>query len=103
MSKHTPGPWKVRDWRIFNNFNEAEPDSGPPIKLLGYTATNNAGRTAEAAANARLMGSAPDLVAASDKARAFLEEISSMLPTTHDHQCMEIITALEDAIQSATT
>lgn len=51
--KFTPGPWEAKDYRVFNDFKNL------PIKSVCFTATNNAGRTAENEANAHLIAQAP--------------------------------------------
>lgn len=63
---HTPGPWTRHDYRIFRE----DPPTQRNFRQIATCASNAAGRTAEAEANARLIAAAPDLLAA---ARAVAE------------------------------
>lgn len=60
MSKHTPGPWEAKGWRVCANLAEG----GPPLTVICDTANNKASRTPENEANARLIAAAPDLLVA---------------------------------------
>lgn len=67
MSAHTPGPWKVRhgpttkpDGKAF----EVRNDNDCLVCLCGFTATNEPIFRETAAANARLIATAPELLAA---------------------------------------
>ncbi len=103
-NKHTPGPWKAEFhgsvWHI------EEGSHFPPVQLACvYVWTEDGGRK-EAAANARLMAAAPELLA----------EIQSALATAQDglehmdsgdeegaRMALDVIcSGLEDAINNAT-
>lgn len=58
MSKHTPGPWTVRGHAIEHDFPETD-----ETMVVGYVEDNGPSGP-EAAANARLIAAAPDLLAA---------------------------------------
>lgn len=55
---HTPGPWEASQWRVCAGLGE-----GQRISVVCDTANNKASRTAENAANAKLIAAAPDLLA----------------------------------------
>lgn len=58
MSKHTPGPWKQKNWRIYV-------EQGESVRVICDTATNQRGReNPETRANARLIAASPDLLGA---------------------------------------
>ena len=92
--KHTPGPWRTNGFQI----------EGPNMGLVIATATAPrigwAPKTKEEGlANARLIASAPDLLAAAKKALNFIHSLPyepSMAPST------KLQDALVDAINKAT-
>lgn len=57
-SKHTPGPWEAKGWRVFHSLGQWN------IGVVCFTATNNKSRTPRAAADAQLISAAPDLLTA---------------------------------------
>lgn len=78
MTKHTPGPWKVYSAPLRPNFPtpiiEVQDAEGTPIvKWGGFDGCDQPkGRVA---ANARLIASAPDLLAQNERLRAALIEL----------------------------
>jgi hypothetical protein len=54
MSEATRGPWVADKFGVFANVTK-------DIKVICYTATNNASRTVENLANARLIAMAPEM------------------------------------------
>lgn len=56
MAKHTPGPWEVR----LDDYEKVEANDGEGVAVMSGRYRG----TAERAANARLIASAPDLLAA---------------------------------------
>lgn len=75
-AKHTQGPWQVSNW-----YSTSGQSCGISNGILGVAAVYGTGRT-EAEANARLVASAPELVAA---VRALLTYFSTK---TDDAPCV---------------
>jgi len=104
---HTPGPWQTQhtdtegvevvrqgseeivSWHIAT-VNGAAPDDLPPHPLKSATG-----------ANARLIAAAPDLLAAARRAEKVLSWVEDRPPTAQ-HEEVEALEALRDAIDKAT-
>lgn len=89
-SKHTPGPWTIEP---FDNF-----DKSIVIREPGVAVDNDDVNHAEAAANARLIAAAPDLLAA---LRECLTVIDPEADPTHRSN-REILAQARAAIAKAT-
>jgi len=72
MSEHTPGPWKIFDGWGSSRFAPVIVDGIPDVdgKCVANCICHIASTNDDKAANARLIASAPDLLAALEKAVA---------------------------------
>jgi hypothetical protein len=71
MSKHTPGPWTIRE----PGYIEAKTRKGHSVYLVGYAYNLEIARACERGeveANARLIAAAPELLAACEAAKPLL-------------------------------
>ncbi len=65
MSKHTPGPWSAKDWRVCSGIDiDGNLIPGRTCSVICDTANNKASRTSENKANAKLIAAAPELLEA---------------------------------------
>lgn len=88
-AQHTSGPWFARNWLVWS-----EPTPGD-TNVICHLGTNKARRTPEAAANARLIAAAPDLLAACKAAHKFLSTLDELIwPPTLD---VMLATAIDKA------
>jgi hypothetical protein len=94
VSKHTPGPWAARDGR--------ELLAGPGSGFIPYGACGccdspwiNGDDDGQVAANARLIATAPDLLAA-------LQEIAAMTGYVDCDVCTDVTVTARAAIAKAT-
>lgn len=94
-AKHTPGPWRVSAGAVDNPRLIVENDLGLPVCAMSLRGVH--GDTKIMEANARLIATAPDLLAIAMEARALLERG----PDTTEAEREDVWRGLSEAIAKA--